>query len=359
MKNSDKLKNLLLYANIGHEKYNKTFPHIEKEICLDNKKYLRTYTAITALLMTAVLTVSFIDTKLSVYRPLYCAGIVISAAAFIISNILKPKRMKQIRLLMYGFVFAIYLFGIMLGTFFSPDELASAFQVILIIAPLVFIDRPVFSIALIGISDILFIISALIAKSPECLSSDIINTVIFSIFGALACIYTMNARVQKYFLKHELEIISHTDGLTGIGNRRAFEKYLFSYPENMPKNTCFIYIDVNGLHEMNNTLGHKSGDEMLIYIANALRGIFGRHTYRVGGDEFVALINGIDEMELKTMAKAACDAAEDKGYHIALGYEFADNAIDMHDMIKKAEAKMYSAKAEYYSQNGNDRRIRK
>ena len=98
---------------------------------------------------------------------------------------------------------------------------------------------------------------------------------------------------------------------------------------------------------------------MLVYIANVLRDIFGRHTYRVGGDEFVALINGIDEERLKTMAKAACDAAADKGYHIALGYEFAYNAIDIHDMIKKAETKMYNAKAKYYSQTGNDRRIRK
>lgn len=65
-----------------------------------------------------------------------------------------------------------------------------------------------------------------------------------------------------------------------------------------------VYVDVNGLHELNNASGHEKGDQMLQTVALELQGRFGRdNCYRTGGDEFVAFVQ--DEPE--TAVRAATD----------------------------------------------------
>ena len=57
-----------------------------------------------------------------------------------------------------------------------------------------------------------------------------------------------------------------------------------------PRNADVVYIDVVGLHEINNHLGHKAGDGMLCAVAGAMQRMFPlADTYRIGGDEFVVL----------------------------------------------------------------------
>lgn len=78
--------------------------------------------------------------------------------------------------------------------------------------------------------------------------------------------------------------MSVTDQVTGLFNRSAFEKYLYeSDPHTFSPAVC-VYIDVNGLHELNNKHGHEAGDQMLRAVAERLREQFPRDDlYRVGG----------------------------------------------------------------------------
>ena len=82
--------------------------------------------------------------------------------------------------------------------------------------------------------------------------------------------------------------MSENDVLTDLRNRNSFEQILES--KNYHPAYC-IYIDVNGLHELNNKEGHMAGDEMLKYVARILAEYFEKaHCFRVGGDEFVAFL---------------------------------------------------------------------
>lgn len=78
--------------------------------------------------------------------------------------------------------------------------------------------------------------------------------------------------------------MSVTDQVTGLFNRSAFEKYLYeSDPHTFSPAVC-VYIDVNGLHELNNKHGHEAGDQLLRAVAERLREQFPRDDfYRVGG----------------------------------------------------------------------------
>lgn len=76
--------------------------------------------------------------------------------------------------------------------------------------------------------------------------------------------------------------------LTGLLNRNSYEKNVLEYPGRCRESVTCIYVDVNGLHTLNDSKGHAAGDEMLRAVAGALRDCFGeKDVYRIGGDEFV------------------------------------------------------------------------
>lgn len=86
------------------------------------------------------------------------------------------------------------------------------------------------------------------------------------------------------------EVDYDCDPLTGRLNRRRFERDLEWWGRNRPETLTCVYIDVVGLHEINNHLGHKAGDGMLCAVAGAMQRMFPlADTYRIGGDEFVVL----------------------------------------------------------------------
>ena len=94
----------------------------------------------------------------------------------------------------------------------------------------------------------------------------------------------------------QIERMGIIDALTGLRNRNCYEYSLENYAGKSEDLLCCLYMDANGLHEINNTLGHAAGDEMLVYIGNSLKTLFGtRDTYRIGGDEFTVFCIGLSE----------------------------------------------------------------
>ncbi len=119
------------------------------------------------------------------------------------------------------------------------------------------------------------------------------------------------------------------------------------------KDLICIYVDANGLHEINNTKGHLAGDEMLKYIANTLKIIFGENeVYRIGGDEFVIFQRKKTETQIQEMLTQVHDATAKENYHVSCGFCTGGQESELKDMIKKAEIRMYEEKQEYYKQLG-------
>lgn len=152
---------------------------------------------------------------------------------------------------------------------------------------------------------------------------------------------------------------SNTDKLTQCYNRRAYENDVLLYEANSPEDDfVLISMDVNGLKNVNDTLGHNTGDELLVGAAECMRQSFGDYgkVYRMGGDEFTAIIHANTEQLEKLMADFENRLHRWSGklldnLSVSYGYvakrEYPNTAV--RELANIADKKMYEKKAKYYS----------
>lgn len=147
------------------------------------------------------------------------------------------------------------------------------------------------------------------------------------------------------------------DALTGLYNRNRYERDTARFREECEGPLACIYIDVNGLHEMNNAAGHHEGDVMLRNVALEIKKQFAEeNTYRIGGDEFVVFVAEADKAEIEKRVKKLTEALWMHNYHISVGMEYEKSVTSIEVLIKSAEKKMYEEKRKYYSNKAHNRR---
>lgn len=150
------------------------------------------------------------------------------------------------------------------------------------------------------------------------------------------------------------------DSLTGLYNRNRYEQDLARIAGECKDGMCCVFIDANGLHELNNTRGHEAGDQMLRTIAWEVESRLGfQRAYRIGGDEFV--IFTVDEPQgvVTRHSQAIAAALEQKGYHVSIGVAWAPAPVEnLDDLVKEAERRMYQVKSDYYQTHRSDRHAR-
>ena len=169
----------------------------------------------------------------------------------------------------------------------------------------------------------------------------------FALFGYIVWILRLNSKSV-----HEAKEAANIDVLTGLQNRTSYENYCSRLKNDkiVNKIKC-IYIDVNGLHEINNNKGHLAGDMMLKLVAEVLKETFeGAKIYRIGGDEFVIFSD--DKLErVRDRIKSAYDTILKNEYHISYGLSYGEV---LEDIIKDSEVKMYDMKKAYYKSIGKE-----
>ncbi len=155
-----------------------------------------------------------------------------------------------------------------------------------------------------------------------------------------------NRRNQKFYQE------SIADSTTGLLNRNAYNEYLSEFDGGKLESMCCIFVDVNGLHEYNNTYGHYAGDKMLKRVAISIKECFSSDKcYRVGGDEFVILSENKNfKMMLEELQNFRAQM-ESRRIHIAYGMEWRDENLNIKEMVKNADLKMYQNKERFYRMN--------
>lgn len=155
-----------------------------------------------------------------------------------------------------------------------------------------------------------------------------------------------------------------TDELTGLLNRRAYEEGI---KELRSSDIRYILasLDVNGLKVVNDELGHSAGDELIIGAAKCLKESFGAYgkVYRIGGDEFAAILYSGDERLEKLKDDLEQQVLNWHGNRIdklSISSGFATSSefehMDSVEIMKIADQRMYANKQAHYSRGGNDRR---
>lgn len=149
------------------------------------------------------------------------------------------------------------------------------------------------------------------------------------------------------------------DSLTGLLNRNAYDDDLEYIQATHDKLLTVVYVDMIGLHEINNYLGHAKGDSALCGLADAMRACFGDdRIYRIGGDEFVIVsCNHTVSQSMHRMARMRRDFLEGD-WDISVGMAESDDGGDLPDLINQAEIRMRQDKKQYYVNGGGKRQLR-
>ncbi len=101
--------------------------------------------------------------------------------------------------------------------------------------------------------------------------------------------------LEKDILLSELHALSYYDTLTGIKNRHSYRRALKDIEQETLSALGVVYVDITGLARINEEKGMQHGDKVICIMADLLTEAFGEQVFRVGGDEFVALVKNIDE----------------------------------------------------------------
>lgn len=351
------IKNVFIYSGVDKESYDLALPSINKA----NLAMVQVFSGMASVLTGIMCLLSMFLSSTSQNRTVYVAGFFGSLLLFVLSTVCAKKHTWIIIPLVYIAFSVFFLYGIFIGTITNPTQQTVTFMVMLVFMPVLFIDRPVRVLSAMAVYVLFFIFLCFKNKVDPVLSTDVMDAIIFGILGGASGSIINHIKVRSYVLEHKLHNASRTDELTQMNNRNSFESDLHAYPDKCKENLGCIYFDVNGLHELNNTKGHKEGDIMLQYIAGQIKEIFGRDfTYRIGGDEFVAFVADFEKTQLEFLLSKLKEYVERKNYHVAVGYECIDKSVlDMDTLIKAAEAQMYANKSQFYRENGRDRRRRR
>lgn len=147
--------------------------------------------------------------------------------------------------------------------------------------------------------------------------------------------------------------MSLMDGLTGLGNKRSFD---LSWEHLVQEGSSFglCYIDINHFKEVNDRFGHNVGDVLLKTVAQRIQENTSYPAFRIGGDEFVILVDEeIEEARYKQFKENIDQAFAqrvrclDKKLHITVSLGFArypEDGQDVQQVIALADQRMYADK---------------
>ncbi|SMC59543.1 EAL domain-containing protein [Rhizobium sp. RU36D] len=176
---------------------------------------------------------------------------------------------------------------------------------------------------------------------------------------------TLQLRQRIHELEHrrrELQEVASRDPLTGIGNRLAMEQALQARMAKVNKtSTAVLAIDLDRFKFVNDTMGHDTGDSLLIALTQRLKQVLGGRgeIYRLGGDEFVILLDGCATpqavepycLDLAREASTPFELAQGRvATGLSIGVTFVEEEDDsIGQVLKRADLALYRAKADFGS----------
>lgn len=344
----EKLKKLLLYAGAEPE----DFARCQLDVQIANRRRLTAFLGTACAFFVALTLGSCMVPLLYDYIPVFAVALIVGLGLLAVEQMLPQKLGLFLNWEIYAFGAMLYVLGIYLGTVQSPDQRATAFFAFLLYVPMLFMMRPILHIANVLLFDGIFLVCVNRFKDWRVIPMDVCNALVF---GAISCIvstFVMSMMYGNFITSSKLTTVAESDLNTRLHNRNAYENRLRDYPLRCSNSLTCVYIDVNGLHELNNTYGHEEGDKMLRTVACILREIFGEEdSYRIGGDEFVAFALDSTGTELNENMEQFVRQVEEAGYSVAVGTaSHSAGGIDIDALVKKAEQRMYLDKSRHYEQ---------
>jgi diguanylate cyclase (GGDEF)-like protein/PAS domain S-box-containing protein len=172
------------------------------------------------------------------------------------------------------------------------------------------------------------------------------------------CVFSDITKLKES--QEKLDHLAHHDPLTGLPNRLLFHdrlQHAMARAARAGSQLAVLFIDLDRFKNVNDTLGHHVGDELLRHVAGALSGCLreGDTLARLGGDEFIVLLESVDgergarlvaEKLMRLFGQPVPVASYELFVTGSVGISlFPRDGADLNDLIRNADVAMYQAKA--------------
>lgn len=172
-------------------------------------------------------------------------------------------------------------------------------------------------------------------------------------------IVTLRDITEKKRIEENIRHLAQYDQLTNLPNRALFNdrlKHAIDRAQRNKNKIGLMFIDLDGFKDINDSLGHQAGDELLQIVAERLSNIVRSEdtVARFGGDEFIIILEDLKHSDYaaivaKKVLKVVADAVYVSGNEVTVGASigisiFPDNGNDATILINNADISMYQAK---------------
>jgi len=346
----NKLKSLLLYGGLDREVYKTIRPRVSE----DNKKSVAVFTLISAacFLFAAVMT---IKSKADVPLSIYFVTVGVFVAMYVINAVFSRSAPKTSDYLAILYSIIMLAAGVFLAYSQSAERTTLLLPLFALVS-LVFCYRPIYLFVIIYSVEIIYLIIMHSIQSESLFFVNFVNTLIFSSVGVICGIYTMQIKFKKYKAEWDRQRLLERDTLKGLYNRYCWKKELDRIAE-AKESVTVCSLDINGLKQVNDSMGHRAGDELIQGAARCIYEVFSTYgkVYRTGGDEFSVLMSKpYDEEALRRQFKektAAWRGELSDRLSVALGMFTLDcgDGSQLEAAFHEADLQMLDDKREYYS----------
>jgi diguanylate cyclase (GGDEF)-like protein/PAS domain S-box-containing protein len=172
----------------------------------------------------------------------------------------------------------------------------------------------------------------------------------------LVCASNMTDRIA---LQNELEYKAFHDALTGLANRALFGDRLDHAHKRLERSSAGYFVlmlDIDDFKEVNDSLGHTAGDELLISMATLLRAVVreGDTAARLGGDEFAILVEDMDDISsalrvadhvMEALREGVTVAGRSVSAKVTIGIASSARGTTAWEVVRNADTAMYVGKS--------------
>jgi diguanylate cyclase (GGDEF)-like protein len=174
----------------------------------------------------------------------------------------------------------------------------------------------------------------------------------------VAALGSMRSRLQAERLKREHDLLTrhaHLDDLTGLSNRRGYERYIAAIGHQRIERIVLLVADLDDFKGVNDRFGHATGDAVLVTVARVLEASVRQAdcAVRLGGDEFAVVLAATDLEVARLRAESVMDTVGQQdwgaiaaGLDVSLSIGLAAGDLSaIQELITQADAALYEAKA--------------
>lgn len=241
-----------------------------------------------------------------------------SLIAFIVFSFVYNGRSAHSYFIVQGVCLLFYVLMLYhlidLSVFSYPSEPETYISCFFLLMPVLFILRPTVVLGIMFVAAVIF--SELVLKykvGVTTISHDRFATVASIAFSIVSMFMVFKLRLSDFYQREKYLIKSRTDLLTGLLNKRSYEKNCqLALRDKSFETPCALFVfDVDNFKEINDTYGHIIGDRALEIIGIVLSETFrsGDSVGRIGGDEFSALIMSAGNVDM--LREKACGIQND------------------------------------------------